>query len=65
MTEVSFFFRIFICKELADITFKIQEIFGPVLSVFVYDDADVESMLSSVKDLTPYGLTGAVFSQDK
>ena len=42
-----------------------QEIFGPVLAVHVYADGDVERMLASVKDATPYGLTGAVFAQDK
>jgi len=41
------------------------EIFGPVLSVFVYNDSEFESVLNSLKDATPYGLTGAVFSQDK
>jgi len=36
-----------------------------VLSVFVYDDAKVDEVIRSVKDATPYGLTGAVFSGDK
>lgn len=42
-----------------------QEIFGPVLTIFVYPDADATNILKSIKDATPYGLTGAVFSQDK
>ncbi|CAD6193990.1 unnamed protein product [Caenorhabditis auriculariae] len=42
-----------------------EEIFGPVLTVYVYNDADVDKVLESVKDATPFGLTGAVFSQDK
>lgn len=36
-----------------------------MLSVYVYDDADCEKVLKSVKEATPFGLTGAVFSQDK
>uniref|UniRef100_A0A7E4UZV3 Multifunctional fusion protein n=1 Tax=Panagrellus redivivus TaxID=6233 RepID=A0A7E4UZV3_PANRE len=42
-----------------------EEIFGPIVTVLVYPDAEVESVLRSVKDATPYGLTGAVFSEDK
>lgn len=42
-----------------------EEVFGPVLAVYVYEGAKVERVLASVKDATPYGLTGAVFSKDK
>ncbi|XGW11552.1 hypothetical protein V3C99_012772 [Haemonchus contortus] len=42
-----------------------EEIFGPVLTVYVYDDNELETLLSSIKDHTPFGLTGAVFSEDK
>lgn len=42
-----------------------QEIFGPVLTVFVYPDAEAMSILHSLKDATPYGLTGAVFAEDR
>ncbi|CAI5442057.1 unnamed protein product [Caenorhabditis angaria] len=42
-----------------------EEMFGPVVTVFVYDDKDVDQVLNSVKDATPFGLTGAVFSEDK
>ncbi|PIO59238.1 putative 1-pyrroline-5-carboxylate dehydrogenase, partial [Teladorsagia circumcincta] len=42
-----------------------EEIFGPVLTAYVYEDSEVESVLRSVKDHTPYGLTGAIFSEDK
>jgi len=41
------------------------EIFGPVLTVYVYKDADAEFLVRTVKDATPYGLTGAVFANDK
>ncbi|XP_014253034.1 delta-1-pyrroline-5-carboxylate dehydrogenase, mitochondrial [Cimex lectularius] len=41
-----------------------EEIFGPVLTIFVYDDSDIEQTLDLVADSTPYALTGAVFAQD-
>ena len=41
-----------------------QEFFGPILSVFVYEDADWEQTLTLVDEVAPYALTGAVFAQD-
>jgi 1-pyrroline-5-carboxylate dehydrogenase len=46
----------------------VEELFGPILAVHVYDDAKanaVEETLSLVDRTSPYGLTGAVFSQDR
>jgi 1-pyrroline-5-carboxylate dehydrogenase len=42
-----------------------EEIFGPVLTVFVYADKDYEKTLELVDSTSPYALTGAVFSQDR
>ena len=42
-----------------------EEIFGPVLSVHVYDDAKWTEMLEIVDRTSPYALTGAVFSRDR
>jgi 1-pyrroline-5-carboxylate dehydrogenase len=42
-----------------------EEIFGPVLTAYVYPDSKAEEIVRSIKDATPYGLTGAVFSGDK
>jgi len=42
-----------------------EEIFGPVLTVYVYDDATYEDTLHLCDETSPYGLTGAVFSQDR
>ncbi|MEQ1744520.1 MAG: L-glutamate gamma-semialdehyde dehydrogenase [Saprospiraceae bacterium] len=42
-----------------------EEIFGPVLSVYVYDDERFSETLDLVDTSSPYALTGAVFSQDK
>jgi len=43
----------------------VEEIFGPVLSVFVYREKDLESTLRLVGESTPYALTGAVFATDQ
>jgi len=42
-----------------------DEIFGPVISVFVYDDSDWERTLELVDSTSPYALTGAVFANDR
>jgi 1-pyrroline-5-carboxylate dehydrogenase len=41
------------------------EYFGPVLGVFVYDDADYDAVVRQAADAAPYALTGAVFAQDR
>jgi 1-pyrroline-5-carboxylate dehydrogenase len=41
------------------------ELFGPILSVHVYDDARWSETLELVDRTSPYALTGAVFSQDR
>lgn len=42
-----------------------EEIFGPVLSVFVYDDARYAETLRFCDDTSPYALTGAIFARDR
>lgn len=42
-----------------------EEIFGPVLTVFPYDDADFEATLDLCDSTSPYALTGAIFAQDR
>jgi 1-pyrroline-5-carboxylate dehydrogenase len=42
-----------------------EEIFGPVLTVYVYDDDDLEAALDLCDTGSPYGLTGAVFADDR
>ncbi|HPE28932.1 MAG TPA: L-glutamate gamma-semialdehyde dehydrogenase [Candidatus Mcinerneyibacteriales bacterium] len=42
-----------------------DEIFGPVLTVFVYDDGDFDHVLALCDSTSPYGLTGAVFARDR
>ncbi|MBN1115413.1 MAG: L-glutamate gamma-semialdehyde dehydrogenase [Oligoflexia bacterium] len=43
----------------------VEEIFGPVLTVYFYDDDYEENALKLVDKSTPYALTGAVFSKDR
>jgi 1-pyrroline-5-carboxylate dehydrogenase len=42
-----------------------EEIFGPVLTVYVYDDEKIAEALDHVDTGSPYGLTGAIFAQDR
>lgn len=42
-----------------------EEIFGPVLTIFVYEDSKLEETLELVDTTSPYALTGAVFSRDR
>src|SRR5690606_4179507 len=42
-----------------------EEIFGPVLTVYVYDDAKVDETVALVDKTSPYALTGAIFAQDR
>ncbi len=41
-----------------------EEIFGPVVSYFVYEDDRFEQILTVCDESTPYALTGAVFARD-
>ena len=53
--------------ETTDPGYKLlcEEIFGPVLTAYVYDDAKWEETLKIVDTTSPYALTGAVFAQDR
>ncbi len=42
-----------------------EEIFGPVVTAYVYDDAKWAETLKLVDATSPYALTGAVFAQDR
>jgi 1-pyrroline-5-carboxylate dehydrogenase len=42
-----------------------EEIFGPVLTLYVYPDDQFEATLELVDQTSPYALTGAIFSEDK
>ncbi|MHB8904581.1 MAG: L-glutamate gamma-semialdehyde dehydrogenase [Melioribacteraceae bacterium] len=42
-----------------------EEIFGPVLTVYVYEDEKFEETLKLVDQTSPYALTGAIFAKDR
>jgi 1-pyrroline-5-carboxylate dehydrogenase len=42
-----------------------EELFGPVLTIYVYDQKDWRKTLDLVNTTSPYALTGAIFSQDR
>jgi 1-pyrroline-5-carboxylate dehydrogenase len=42
-----------------------EEIFGPVMTVFIYHDSKYEETLAICDSTSPFGLTGAIFSNDK
>jgi len=43
----------------------VNEIFGPVLTAYVYDDHDMEAAYRLVDSTSPYGLTGAIMATDR
>lgn len=43
----------------------VEEIFGPVLTVYVYDENNFEETLTLVDRTSPYALTGSIFSRDR
>ena len=53
--------------ETSDPNFRTmrEELFGPVVTAFVYDEKRYEDTLDLVDAGAPYGLTGAVFSRDR
>ncbi|MCR9154521.1 MAG: L-glutamate gamma-semialdehyde dehydrogenase [Bacteroidetes bacterium] len=42
-----------------------EELFGPVLTIYVYPEDQYEETLKLVDETSPYALTGALFSQDR
>ena len=42
-----------------------EEIFGPVMTIFIYEDEKYSETLHLCDETSPFGLTGAIFSSDK
>jgi 1-pyrroline-5-carboxylate dehydrogenase len=42
-----------------------EEFFGPIVTTYVYPEDEWEQTLELVDDTAPYGLTGAIFSQER
>lgn len=55
---------VLVCKDPLYVT-MCEEIFGPVLSIYVYHEENFEQTLELVDSTSPYALTGAIFSKDR
>ncbi|MBX7181623.1 MAG: L-glutamate gamma-semialdehyde dehydrogenase, partial [Bacteroidia bacterium] len=54
-----------ILAKKADYVTMCEELFGPVLTVFVYDAEDFDGILKTVDSTSIYALTGSIFAQDR
>ena len=54
-----------ILAKKADYITMVEEIFGPVLTVFVYEDEKMDETLKVLDKTSIYALTGAIFSQNR
>ena len=43
----------------------VEEIFGPIITVYIYDDDKFEETLQLCNETSPYALTGAIFASDR
>lgn len=43
----------------------VEEIFGPIITIYVYEDSKYEEMLDVCDSSTPYALTGSIFARDR
>ena len=64
--EVGYFIRptVILTTDPHYVTME-EELFGPVLTVYVYEDEEWESILDVINTTSPYALTGAIFSKDR
>ena len=54
-----------ILAKTPDFKTMVEEIFGPVLTLYVYPDAEIDAALQLCDTASPYALTGAVFARDR
>ncbi len=54
-----------ILARTPDVKVMREEIFGPVLSVYVYPDRELEETLALCDRGSPYALTGSIFARDR
>jgi 1-pyrroline-5-carboxylate dehydrogenase len=52
------------CTDPADEVFT-TEYFGPILAMYIYDDARYAEVVAQAADVAPYALTGSVIAQDR
>lgn len=43
----------------------VEEIFGPVITIYVYEDQKYDEILRECDEATDYGLTGSIFAKDR
>ncbi|KAI4517452.1 delta-1-pyrroline-5-carboxylate dehydrogenase 1 [Schizophyllum commune Tattone D] len=55
---------VILTKDPKSVT-MVEEIFGPVITAYVYDDADYEKTLDLIDTTSQYGLTGAIFASNR
>ena len=64
--SIGYFIRpVLIRAKKPDYRTMTEEIFGPVVTVYVYPEKEWASTLELVDRTSPYGLTGAVFAKDR
>ena len=54
-----------ILAKKPDYETMVEELFGPVLTIYVYEDAKLDETLDILDKTSIYALTGAIFSQDR
>jgi len=54
-----------ILAKKPDYTTMVEELFGPVLTIYVYEDSQLDETLDILDKTSIYALTGAIFSQDR
>lgn len=55
---------VILTKDPKSLTMR-EEIFGPVITVYVYDDAKFDETLGLIDSTTDYALTGSIFAQER
>lgn len=55
---------IILTKDPSSVT-MCEEIFGPVITIYVFNDENWDDVLSLVDNTSPYALTGSIFSRDR
>jgi 1-pyrroline-5-carboxylate dehydrogenase len=54
-----------ILSDKPDTVTMCEEIFGPVLTIYVYDDEKIDETLKVLDTTSPYSLTGAIFCRER
>lgn len=64
--SVGYFIRptVILAKDPRYVSMR-EEIFGPVITIYVYDDNEIDKMLDIIDETSVYALTGAIISADR